>query len=268
MGTVAADLCCRRLRNPTETTTRTTGGGTALDKNGIEYVQPLLSDGFRLIYSSETWTFNKNFRTDGSMRCDFEDLVRNSAFLAGYFKVTGSDMSEEVSAKMNGGPHSHRMATYADTMDLGIVNFAGTKSRIRWEKTHPNYSSSISPTSHQLPIGDIRNKWMGFAGLKVNLDTDDDGKPDKVAILGMVDVGGLTAEETKPANQWKVTFKHIFTPSEIELKSIFTPYVATIGKPELAEHTIRIDQQSHSAWTSSNPPYKFVTCKEVNATRV
>ena len=231
-------------------------------------MQPLLSDGFRLAYFNETWTFDKNFRIDGSMRCDFKDRIRNSVFLAGYFKVTGSDTREEVSAKMNGGPHSDRVPTYADTMDLGIVNFAGTKSRIRWEKTHPKYSSSISPTSHQLSIGDIRNKWVGFAGLKVNLDTDGDGEPDKVAILGMVDVGGLTEEEGKAANHWKITFQHIFTPSEIDLKSIFTPYVATIGKPELAEHTIRIDQQCHSAWMSSNPPYKFVTCKEVAAIRV
>lgn len=187
-------------------TTNATKKGTTVDKNGIEYVQPLLSDGFRLEYTNETWTFHKNFRTDGSMRCDFEDLVRNSVFLAGYFNVTGSDANEEVSAKTNGGPHSHKAPTYADTMDLGIINFEGTKSRVRWEKTHPTYSASIFPTSHQLLIDYIRNKWMGFVGLKINLGIDGDNKPDNVAIIGMVDVGGLTKEECKPLNQWKITF--------------------------------------------------------------
>lgn len=117
-----------------------------------------------------------------------------------------------------------------------------------------------------MPIGDVRKKWLGYAGLKINLDTTGDGKQDKVALIGMVDVGGLDVNN-KPKNQWKITYKRIFTPSEIDLKSIYTPYVATIGRPELAENTIRIDRQSYSAWISSSPPYKFVTCKEVTVTR-
>ena len=126
------------------------------------------------------------------MRCDFKDRTRDSVYVGGYFKVKGPD-SEEVSAKLNGGPHTSSSPenTYADTMDIGIVNFLGTRSRVRWEKTHPNYSSGIPPTSHQLPVGDIRNNWRGFIGMKVNLDTDCDGNPDKVAIVGMVDTGGL-----------------------------------------------------------------------------
>lgn len=235
---------------------------TGVDKNGIAYVQPLKAEGFTLKYTNEAFTFTKNFRSDGSMRCDFKGTVRNSVMLAGYFKVAGSDSGEEVSAKMNGGPHNDSEPTWADTMDLGIVNFAGDKSRIRWEKTHPDYSSSIAPTYKELPIGDIRNKWLGYIGMKVNLDTTGDGKPDKVAILGMVDIGGLAADG-KPANNWKITFKRIFAASEIDLKSIFTPYVATIGQSAVANNTIRIDQQSQSAWTSSSPPYKYVTCKEI-----
>ena len=134
------------------------GGGnsrsatSSYDKNGIRYIQPFTS--FRVTYSNETWTFNKNFRSDGSMRCDFEDRIRNSVYVGGYFKVKGPD-SEEVSAKLNGGPHTSSSPenTYADTMDLGITNFLGTRSRVRWEKTHPNYSSSISPSSSALPSG-------------------------------------------------------------------------------------------------------------------
>jgi hypothetical protein len=241
---------------------------SSYDKNGIRYVQPFSS--YRLTYSNETWTFKKNFRSDGSMRCDFKDRIRKSVYVGGYFKVKGPD-SEEVAARLNGGPHTSSSPenTYADTMDIGITNFLGTKSRVRWEKTHPYYSSGISPTGSNLPIGDIRNKWRGFCGLKVNLDSDDDGKPDRVGLIGMVDVGGLDSTTMKPRNSWKVTYSRIFRPSEIALKSIWTPYVATIGKPELAQQTIRIDQQSQSEWLStSNLPYRYVTCKEVTATKV
>jgi hypothetical protein len=237
------------------------------DKNGTKYLQPLL--GYSLNYSNETWTFTKNFRSDGSMRCNFRDTIRNSVYIGGYFKVKGPD-SEEVSAKLNGGPHTSSIPenTYADTMDLGITNFAGTRSRVRWEKTHPNYSSSISPISTSLPVGDVRNKWRGYCGLKVNLDTNGDGKPDRVALVGMVDVGGLDSSTLKPVNNWKVTFLRYFNSSQIDLKSIWTPFVATIGKPELAYQTIRIDNQTQSEWESSNPPYRYVTCKEVTATKI
>jgi hypothetical protein len=237
------------------------------DKNGVRYVQPL-SD-YRLRYSNETWTFTRNFRSDGSMRCDFKGRIRKSVYVGGYFKVKGPD-SEEVAAKLNGGPHTSSSPenTYADTMDIGITNFEGTKSRVRWEKTHPNYSSGIAPSSSYLPIGDVRNKWRGYCGLKVNLDANRDGKPDRVALIGMVDTGGLDPTTMKPRNNWKITYKRIFTPSEIALKSIWTPYVATIGKPELACQTIRIDQQSQSEWLSSNRPYKYVTCKEVTVTKI
>jgi hypothetical protein len=237
------------------------------DKNGVRYVQPVSS--FKLTYSNETWTFTKNFRSDGSMRCDFKDRIRNSVFVGGYFKVKGPD-SEEVSAKLNGGPHTSSSPenTYADTMDIGITNFLGTKSRVRWEKTHPDYSSGISPSSSYLPIGDVRNRWRGYCGLKVNLDDNRDGKPDRVALIGMVDTGGLDPTTMKPRNSWKITYRRIFAPSEIALKSIWTPYVATIGKPELAQTSIRVDEQSQSEWQSSNPPYKYVTCKQVTATKI
>jgi hypothetical protein len=47
----------------------------------------------------------------------------------------------------------------------------------------------------------------------------------------------------KPLNSWKITYKRVFKPSDIAaLKSIWTPYVTPIGKPELAQQTIRIDE--------------------------
>jgi hypothetical protein len=93
-------------------------------KNGIRYVHPLSS--FKFTYSNETWTFTKNFRSDGSMRSDFKDRFRKSVFVTGYFKVVKRPDSEEVSAKkLNGGPHTSSSPenTYADTMDLSIQTF-------------------------------------------------------------------------------------------------------------------------------------------------
>jgi hypothetical protein len=59
----------------------------------------------------------------------------------------------------------------------------------------------------------------------------------------VVDVRGLDPTTMKPLNSWKITYKRVFKPSDIAaLKSIWTPYVATIGKPELAQQTIRIDE--------------------------
>lgn len=254
----------------------------SFDANHIQYPQPLLTDGYRLSFGNEAFTFVENFRTDGSMRCNFLG-VRNSVMLAGYFRVVGATIpNEEVSAEMNGGPHTSTGTsgsttvandTWADTMDLGIVDFEGADSRVRFEATHPNYSSAYAPTTESLPISDIRNVWRGFIGLKVNLDTDDDGQPDKVAIIGMVDTGGLDGSNV-PVNSWIISYKRIFDASEIQatgIKSLFTPYVATIGHPEAAENTVRIDGQVYADWTNANVslrPYKYVTCKEVFVTNI
>jgi hypothetical protein len=49
------------------------------DQNGVRYVQPFKT--FRVEYSNETYTFEKDFKSDGSMRCDFKDDVRDSVNL-------------------------------------------------------------------------------------------------------------------------------------------------------------------------------------------
>ena len=241
------------------------------DVNGIEYVQPILSDGYRLNYSADSYTYTKNFRSDGSMRMDFKGLpVRPSVMIAGYIKCrTASPNAEEISPKLNGGPHNDTNPTWADTMDLGAINMLGTKSRVRWEKTHPNYSSEILPTYSQLPIGDIRNVWRGCIGMKLNIDTNWDGTPDQVCLIGMVDVGGLDASYV-PVNDWRITFKRYFLPSEIDLKSIWEPYVVSIGQSSEIYQTLRVDEQLQSTWLSTDPaiqPYRHVTLKTVTITK-
>lgn len=246
------------------------------DINGIQYLQPLTGDGYTLDYFNETFTYTKNFRSDGSMRSNFVDAVRPSVALFGYFKVISTTVdAEEISAEMNGGPHTSTGTSgdffvandkWADVMDLGITNAIGTTSRVRWEETHPNYSSAFTPTTTGQPIGTIKNLWRGVCGIKVNIDTNNDDRPDKVAIIGAVDTGGLTSGNTIPANTWVVTYKRLFLPSEIALKSIWRPYVAQICHPDAVENTIRIDGQTQADWISTDPnvqPYKYTTCKEV-----
>jgi hypothetical protein len=45
--------------------------------------------------------------------------------------------------------------------------------------------------------------------LKINLDDNDDDEPDRVALVGMVDVGGLNSTTMKPVNNWKVSHTYV-----------------------------------------------------------
>jgi hypothetical protein len=259
----------------------------SFDVNGIEHVQPLHDLGYHITYSDDDFTFVENFRTDGSMRCNFRgEPVRYSTMLAGYFKVdvnTAPD-GEEVAAELNGGMHSGDVPPdvpnnlYADNMDIGIINMTGTSSRVRFEGTHPNYTSGQSPTYEELPLGlDIRGIWLGYIGLKLNIDTDGDGVPDKVGLIGMVDIDGLDGSNV-PQNNWVVTYRRFFTEAEIQsisastpIKNVFTNYAEEDGNPEFAEQTIRIDDQIHADWTNANVslrPYKYVTCKTATVTKI
>jgi hypothetical protein len=259
----------------------TNASAQTFDANGIAYPQPLQEEGFLLSYSNEAFTFFENFREDGSMRCNFRDAVRNSAMIAGYYKVdinTAPD-AEEVACQMNGAQHTNDAPpatpnnTYTDCMDIGITNMLGTTSRVRFEATHPTLTTGYLPTYEEQPIGNIRGVWRGYIGLKVNLDMNNDGILDSVALIGMVDIGGLDANEN-PVNNWKITFKRIFTEAEIEaagIKGVFVPYVATIDEAEWIETTIRIDGQIHADWTNATVslrPYRHVTCKEIQVTRI
>jgi len=263
------------------TSDHTADAGQNFDSNGIQYPQPLLAEGYKLTYSNDTTTFVENFQVGGSMRCNFRDSVRDSALVGGYIKVDDATTpdGEEVSGQMNGGQHPSAEPpaipnnTYADTMDIGITNMLGTASRVRFEPTHPTYTGEFQETYSELPIGQIRDVWRGYLGLKVNLDTNNDGTNDSVALIGMVDIGGLDSQN-KPVNNWKVTYKRIFTAAEITatgIKSVFTPYVATIGQSAYVETTMRVDGQVYADWTNANQslrPYKYMTCKAITASRL
>ena len=247
-----------------------------LDQNGIKRLDPI--NQYSLSYGSEWYTFTKNFRSDGSMRMDFKNRESDSAMLAGYFRIQSSDCTntpkEEISAKFNGGPHTSSGSsgstdepnnTWADTMDMG-TSFDLDRARIRWEKTHPTYSSSISPTSTQTPISGTMcstpDKWIGYLAFKLNLDSNCDGKVDQIRLLQYIDRSGL--DNGKPRNNWVLTFDRTFSLNEIGLKSKIQSYVEDIGHPEYRYQTLRIDGQSQSEWQSTtNPPYKFVTLKQI-----
>lgn len=272
---------------PYTTTTSTTttiqtayaaGAMGTLDQNGLMRYDPL-SD-YSMAVGDEYYTFIKNFRSDGSMRMDFKGHDTDSLMIAGYFNVEkggGSepdctrDPDEEISAKMNGGPHNDVNPTWADTMDLGIVDFEADDARFRTEETHPDYSGTYPgqtttwPFTSSQSLCNVGGGWVGVAAYKINLDSNCDGTDDRVTILGFIDKSGLGADG-KPQNNWQRTYKQTFAEGSLDLKSIFEPYVQTIGEADETYQTIRIDDQSRSAWTTtnvSNQPYKFVTLKEI-----
>ena len=270
------------------------GAAGTLDPNGIRRLNPLgnnspFGDSHSISYDSEYYITDarKNFRSDGSMRIDWKGKPAtmsdtDGVMLAGYFNIdlggertTGNDCSanptEEISMKMNGGPHSSTNSEWADTMDSGTISFNGDRSRFRVEENHPDYSGSYAGRS--LPGGwpiqsstvcSVPGGWVGAMTFKINVDTNRDGTADAVRILHYVDESGLNTNGT-PKNNWELVYYQQFAvPNGMDLKSMLQPYVCTIGECDEHYETIRIDEQSLSRWQSTtNPPYKFVTYKEI-----
>ena len=271
------------------------GGAGTFDPNGLLRLNPLgnnspTGDSYSLSYDSEYYIGDarKNFRTDGSMRIDWEGkpatmTETDGVMLAGYFNIdlggertTANDCTanpgEEISMKMNGGPHSSSNPTWADTMDSGVIRFhADSPSRFRVEPTHPDYSGSFS--SNSLPGGwpiqstnlcTVPTGWVGAMAFKINVDKNKDGTADAVRIMHYVDESGLL--NNKPQNKWELVYYREFAvPNGMDgIKSMLVPYVCTIGECDEHQESIRIDEQSQTRWQSTtNPPYKFVTYKEI-----
>jgi hypothetical protein len=220
----------------------------AVDANGIAY-----HDFAGFEYVAERTDWRRNFRSDGSMRHDFINVPHDNQCLVGYFKVTGPD-HEEISAKLGSGPHTDSRATWADTYGIGIINFQGTRARLRYEATHPIYRAG--PSRAASGVGSIQGRWIGALGCKLNLDRSGDGKPDTARIVAMIDAGGLDASD-RPKNEWRTTLDVEIPFTEVGLKSPSTPYVATLGHPEEAQATLRIDQQGPGY------EYKYVTYRRL-----
>jgi hypothetical protein len=262
----------------------------ANDANGIELKQPL--SGWTLTYNSQYFdsssAYKEDFRRDGSMRMHFIGVDTRSVMLAGYFKLSAgsctNDLNEELGAELNGGYHTSRNPVplgeqvttpmpnenYADTMHLS-ADFEGRDARVRWEKTHPFYSTGISPDQTTLPLS--RNMcsppnggWVGGMWFKLNLDDNCNGTTDRIALIMYVDVSGLDANG-KPRNQWELVYYKIHTLSSIDLKGKATPWVISKGLPsQYWYQTIRIDQQSQSDWNDQGNE-KFETLKKVAITK-
>lgn len=233
-----------------------TGGGSgggacgdpAVDANGVAY---LALPGFSYSGGIERSDWTENFKSNGSMRHDFEGATEGNQCVLGYFVVDGPG-DEEISAKLGGGPHNDDHASWADTHDLGIVNFAGDEARLRFEEEHPDYSDELG-SSVSFDVGDVRGKWVGAMGCKLNVDANGDGEIDHVRYLAWVDPEGLD-DAGKPSNGWVPTFDLELPIDEVELKSPTVPYVTTIGHEDEAQATIRIDEQDEDDYQ-----YRFVT---------
>jgi hypothetical protein len=218
------------------------------DPNGIVYHD---FPGFAYVEERTDW--RRNFRPDGSNRHDFLDVPHDNQCLVGYVKVSGPD-NEEISVKLASGPHSDKQATWADTYVIGVVNFQGTRARLRYEATHPSYRPG--PSRPVTGLGSIVERWIGALGCKLNLDKTGDGTPDTARIVAMVDAGGLDAAG-RPANVWKPTLDLEIPFGEVGLKSPATPFVVTIGHSEMAQATLRIDQQG------AGYEHKYVTYRRL-----
>jgi hypothetical protein len=231
------------------------GGGPSVDKNGVAYVA---LPGFSYVGGKERFDWKENFKSNGSMRHDFSGTAEGNQCALGYFVVEGPN-DEELSIKLGGGPHNDDNPEYADTYDFGVTNFAGNKSRLRFEKTHPDYSDSIPGLSFS--FGSVENKWVGVMACKLNLDDNADSQVDKIWTVAWVDPQGLDAQG-KPKNAWTKVFDKKLSLGEVKLKSPTEPYVATIGKPQLAQATVRIDEQDEGSYEHKYVAYRSpVACK-------
>lgn len=220
----------------------------AADANGIVY-----HDFGGFAYVAERTDWRRNFRPDGSMRHDFLNVPHEHQCLVGYFKVSGPP-NEEISAKLASGPHNDREPSWADTYGIGIINFAGTRARVRYEATHPIYRAG--PSRSVSGVGSIDGRWIGALGCKLNVDRDGDGTADAARIVAMVDLAGLDAAG-KPGNDWRTTLDVAIPFGDVGLKSPAAPYVATIGRPAEAQATFRTDGQGPGY------EYKYVTYRRL-----
>ena len=258
------------------------GASGTLDPNGILRKDPIA--GYTMAFGSEFYIGNavKNFRADGSERIDFKGKETDSLLIAGYFNVVKGDANnanwcvenagnpgEEISSKINGGPHNDVNPQYADTADFGVINAEGTQSRLRFEIDHPDYEPATAPTTQPgLPLQNdlcsVPGGWTGIMTEKINQDTNCDGIIDRIFVANYVDESGLNPTTGKPQNNWELVWYKQFTLSQWLTKGKVQSYVENIEQPSLRYQTIRIDNQDQASWlNTADPPYKFVTLKEI-----
>ena len=300
---------------PTGLTTTTTthqafasGATGTLDPNGLLRLDPLAGYTYDIGTEYYIQSATKNFGTASlpdSMRIDFNGKETDSLIIAGYVNVVkgagnnpnicDEQPAEEISTKINGGVHTNNNndtissdtditpwpnPNSADTMDVGIINFAGDQGRIRSEKTHPSpLPDVVMESGNTYPGVDMCNAspddWIGFMTIKVNRDTNcaGVGKYDDVWIASFIDTSGLGADG-KPQNHWTPTqggYRTVLahfgpTDPDMPLKAIWQYWgqYASVNHPESSQQTLRIDHQSKTAWENeSDLPYKFITLKKI-----
>jgi hypothetical protein len=117
-------------------------------------------------YISENRTFSRNFRADGSMRMDIEpkdmgNKWRMSKEVVVFLKVSGREPTEEVSFKLDGGPHNDK------TPKLGRCNIIGIsydmkRLRFRQELYHEKYEEREEIDISKLNLPPMLNMFYGF----------------------------------------------------------------------------------------------------------
>ena len=190
-----------------------------------------------------------NFKSDGSMRHDFEGLVY-SFIMMGYYIISGGPDDEELSPKIKGANHTASAPLNGRCYDWGI-NFAGDRLRLRIEWKHVDMSKNL--VEQKLNLGNLRDKWVAIAQAAINCIHN-----------GKKAVKMMTFFNTKPLDQngkpdntgWVKLYEVIDDGS---LWGGTTPFLEP-NSTEDAQNTIRIDEQDKKKFK-----YKFQQLREIKA---
>lgn len=117
-------------------------------------------------YLSLNETFSRNFRTDGSMRLDVEQKDMGGKWrpdkeIVVFLKVSGKNPKEEVSAKLDGGPHNDKNPELGRCYDIG-VSFDAKRLRLRVEDKHPHMIDYEEIDLTKLGLPALTGMWYGF----------------------------------------------------------------------------------------------------------
>ena len=190
-----------------------------------------------------------NFKSDGSMRHDFEGLVF-SFIMMGYYIISGGPDKEELSPKIKGANHTASAPLNGRCYDWGI-NFAGDRLRMRIEWKHVDMSGNLVEQS--LDLGNLRDKWVALAQVAINIMHK--GKK-AVKMITYFNKDPLTSDGKPKNDTWQKLYEVIDDGS---LWGGSTPFLEP-NSTEDAQNTIRIDAQDKKKFK-----YKFQQLREIKA---
>jgi hypothetical protein len=264
-------------------------GTASADTNGIHYKQP---DGYTVTYGQEYFG-PLDMHSGSQSTIYFKGKNTDSFMMAGYIQLQECQEhdTDTIAFVLGGGPRNTVNPTWADSLDLEVEKLGSDNangddieaSRLRVLESFPTYSSGITPgpvtfdfmpngndpgaTICEVPgLGDLSDDtypWTGFMAFKLNVDEDENGTPDHVAVQAFADIGGRHFTEEGPGapiNSWSKVFDGYYECDDLDpMKSCFEPYVQTIGQGSETYHSMKINGQSEV------PANVFFTLKNITS---